>query len=293
MICPKAALLTGPVLVSLAALFAFGGPSGKESAPPAASAADAKAALAPAEPVAFFSQDAATAATIKGKVAFSGDAPKMPPVNFDADPVCSRIHADAKVPKEEVIVNGNGTLKNVLVYAKASSKALMLVLEWGKKFEAPKTAVVLDQNGCMYKPHVFGVMTGQKITIRSSDETSHNIKCQPKKNDPFNISQAKKGMEETKSFDKEELSPPIRLECNVHPWMNGYCGVFSHPYFAVTGEDGTYTIPGLPPGDYEIVAWHESPKLDGQKTQTVTVGAKETKTLDFAFAPKAKAEKKE
>ncbi|HKB16079.1 MAG TPA: carboxypeptidase regulatory-like domain-containing protein, partial [Planctomycetota bacterium] len=226
--------------------------------------------------------------TISGKIAFSGEAPKMPPISYDADPVCSQMHQGQKSVKEEVVVNGNGTLKNVLVYVKSSSKALE-----GKKFDAPKEAVLLDQTGCSYKPHVFGVMTGQTITIRSSDETSHNIKCAPKKNTGFNISQAKKGMEEGKSFDKEECSPPIRLECNVHPWMNGFVGVFSHPFFAVTGEDGTYTLKGVPPGEVEIVAWHESARLDGQKTQTVTVAAGQTATVDFAFAPKAKGEKKE
>ncbi|HET6202434.1 MAG TPA: carboxypeptidase regulatory-like domain-containing protein [Planctomycetota bacterium] len=282
MTCPKAALLTGPVLVSLASLFAFGGSSEHKSAPLVASPP-----AAPGEPVAFFHQDPATAATIKGKVAFNGDAPKMAAIDLSADSYCTKKHAEEKVVKEEVVVNGNGTLRNVLVYAKSSSKAIA-----DKKFEAPKTSVLLDQTGCMYKPHVFGVMAGQPITIRSSDDTNHNIKCQPKKNDSFNFSQPKPG-EETKKFDKEEVTPPIRLECNVHPWMNGFCGVFSHPFFAVTGEDGTYTIAGLPPGDYEIVAWQESTKLDGQKTSTVTLGPKETKTLDFAFAPKAKAEKKE
>ena len=281
MICPKAALLAGPVLVGLGALLAFGGSNGNGLASPAAPAVgDPAAAPAPAEPVAFFRQDPATAATIKGKVSFTGDAPKMPPVNFDVDPVCSRIHADAKVPKEEIVVNGNGTLKNVLVYAKSTSKALQ-----GMKFEAPTTPVLLDQNGCMYKPHVFGVMTDQPITVRSSDETSHNIHCQPKKNTGFNFVQPKQGMEDSKRFTVEEVSPPIRLECNVHPWMNGFCAVFTHPFFAVTGDDGTYALSGLRPGEYEIVAWQESPNLDGPKTQTVTVGPKETKTLDFAFKP--------
>ncbi|MCI0588061.1 MAG: carboxypeptidase regulatory-like domain-containing protein [Planctomycetes bacterium] len=260
MIRPKAALLTGPVLLSLASLLAASGPSTSIPAPD-------------------------EGGTISGKVTFNGERPKMPPINFDADPVCSQMHQGEKATKEEVVVNGNGTLKNVLVYVKSSSKALE-----GKKFDAPKEAVVLDQKGCTYKPHVFGVMAGQAITIRNSDETSHNIKCAPKKNTGFNISQAKKGMEEPKSFDKEEV---IRVECNVHPWMNGYVGVFSHPFFAVTGEDGTFTIPGVPPGEVEIVAWHESPRLDGQKTQTATVAAGPPVTVDFAFAPKAKGEKKE
>ena len=260
---PKAALLTGPVLLSLASLLAASGPSRSTPAPD-------------------------EGGTISGKVSFNGEPPKMPPISFDADPVCSQMHQGQKATKEEVVVNGNGTLKNVLVYVKSSSKALE-----GKTFQVPTEAVLLDQTGCSYKPHIFGVMAGQPIKIRSSDDTSHNIKCAPKKNTGFNISQAKKGMEEERKFDKEECAPPIRLECNVHPWMGGFVGVFSHPFFAVTGEDGTFTIKGVPPGEVEIVAWHESVRLDGQKTQTATVAAGQAASVDYAFAPMAMGEKKE
>ena len=223
----------------------------------------------------------ATDASISGKVTLEGDPPKLPPLTFDADPVCSQAHGGANVSKEEVVAKG-GRLQNVLVYVKSSSKALE-----GLRFEVPKSPVLLNQEGCMYRPHVFGVMAGQTITVRSSDPTPHNIKCSPKRNTGFNLSQAKKGMEDEKKFDKEECAPPIQLECNVHPWMNGFCGVFSHPFFAVTGDDGTYAISGLPPGDYEIVAWQESTRLlDGPKTEKVTLGPKESRSLDFTFKVK-------
>ncbi|MCI0588189.1 MAG: carboxypeptidase regulatory-like domain-containing protein [Planctomycetes bacterium] len=271
--------------LSLLVLVACGGCGGSKGEAPAR-AGDASARTpapggsAPADTVRAYQPSPATDASIAGKVALEGDPPRMVPHNFDADPTCSQIHGDAKVLKEEVVAK-EGRLKNVLVYAKSSSRALE-----GLRFETPTTPVVLDQKGCLYQPHVFGVRTGQPIAIRNSDATSHNIKCAPKKNSGFNISQAKKGMEDEKKFDKEESAPPIRLECNVHPWMNGYAGVFSHPFFAVTGEDGTYSIPGLPPGDYEIVAWQESTKLDGPKTEKVTLGPKESRTLDFTFKVK-------
>ncbi|HET6202040.1 MAG TPA: carboxypeptidase regulatory-like domain-containing protein [Planctomycetota bacterium] len=273
-------------LFALASFLASCGGCGcsKGEAPARGAAAGAEKAApgaAPSPAARVYQPSPASDATIAGRVRLDGDPPKMPAVIFDADPVCSGLHQGAKLVREEVVVNGNGALRNVLVYAKASSKAFE-----GTKFETPKSAVLLNQEGCTYKPHVLGVMVDQPITIRNSDETSHNIKCLPKKNTGFNLSQTKKGLEETRKFDTEEVAPPIRLECNVHPWMNGFCGVFSHPFFAVTGEDGTYTIAGLPPGEYEIVAWQESPKLDGPKTATVTVGPKESKTLDFTFKVK-------
>jgi uncharacterized protein (DUF2141 family) len=72
------------------------------------------------------------------------------------------------------------------------------------------------------------------------------------------------------------------IKCDVHPWMQSYMGVFSHPFFAVTGADGKFTIANLPAGTYEVEAWHE--KLGTQKS-TVTVGASDTKTIKVQFVP--------
>jgi len=126
------------------------------------------------------------------------------------------------------------------------------------------------------------VMVGQKLEIDNSDPVLHNIKAVPTHNRGFNVSQPGAGMKTTRTFSTEEVMVP--LQCNVHSWMHAYVGVLSHPYFAVSGEDGTFTIDGLPPGTYTVEAWHE--KL-GTKTATVTVGTGETKTADFTFAPKA------
>ena len=81
------------------------------------------------------------------------------------------------------------------------------------------------------------------------------------------------------TFDKEELM--FKIKCDVHPWMAAYVGVMTHPFYDVTAEDGKYTIDGLPAGTYEVEVWHE--KL-GTKTASVTVGADDTKTLDFSMS---------
>jgi plastocyanin len=150
----------------------------------------------------------------------------------------------------------------------------------GFKAPAVATPVVLDQDGCRYHPHVFGVMVGQPLSIKNSDGIAHNIKAKGVKNRPFNISQPT-AMTTPRTFTAAEVMVPV--ECNVHGWMKAYVGVLPHSFFAVSGTNGTFSIKGLPPGTYTIEAWHER---YGVQTATVTVAGTATKTQDFTFAAK-------
>jgi hypothetical protein len=127
-------------------------------------------------------------------------------------------------------------------------------------------------------PHVFGIQVGQPLEVLNSDPTLHNIHAVPRDNREFNRGQAITGQRDRFTFTTKEVMVPFK--CDVHGWMNAYVGVLDHPYFAVSGADGTFSIKSLPPGTYTIEAWHE--KL-GTMTQTVTIGAKETKDLGFTF----------
>jgi plastocyanin len=149
----------------------------------------------------------------------------------------------------------------------------------GKKFPVPTAPVVLDQNGCQYKPHVMGIMVGQPYKILNSDGILHNVHTLPAVNRSFNKPMPPTLKEVTTTFDKEE--PVFHTKCDVHPWMSAYVAVFTHPFYSVTSTDGKFTISGLDPGTYEITAWHE--RL-GTKTASVTVGATGAKTQDFKFA---------
>jgi hypothetical protein len=140
----------------------------------------------------------------------------------------------------------------------------------------------MDQVGCQYVPHVIGLMVGQPLKVLNSDGVLHNVHALPKINKPFNMAMPPTRKEATESFAKEEGM--FVVKCDVHPWMQSYVGVFSHPFFAVTGTDGKYTIKDLPAGTYEIEAWHE--RLGTQKTK-VTVGASDTQTAGFKFSPPA------
>jgi plastocyanin len=171
-----------------------------------------------------------------------------------------------------VVTGAGNALANVFVYVSAGLPA-------NAKFQAPAAPVVLDQDGCRYHPHVFGIMVGQNLEIRNSDPVLHNIKAIAKKNRPFNVSQPTAGMKTNRTFSAPEVM--VNLECNVHGWMKAFLGVRPDPFYAVTGPDGSFSIKGLPPGTYTIEAWHER---FGTQTATVTVTATGSKTANLTFA---------
>ena len=219
------------------------------------------------------------AGDIQGKITFDGKAPKMKSLRMDADPVC--VANNEVAPRREwLILDENNGLKNVLVFVKESSAGSSLAGE----FNLPENPAVIDQNGCIYVPHVLGVMVGQKLDILNSDGTLHNIHALPKVNKEFNNAMPRSKKRMTVQFDKSEA--PFKVKCDVHPWMGAFIGVFDHPYFAVTGDDGSYVISGLEPGVYVIEAWHE--KL-GSQTANVTVG---DSAANFTFKKPEKTKKK-
>ncbi|HEV2063237.1 MAG TPA: carboxypeptidase regulatory-like domain-containing protein [Thermoanaerobaculia bacterium] len=230
------------------------------------SAAKAAPAAAPASAPA--AAPAAGGATLTGKVAFEGAAPRMELIKMEADAYCKAEHKEP-VYSQEVVVNPNSTLRWVLVYVKEGVTGT---------YPPPKEGVTLDQLGCQYSPHIFGIQAGQTLKILNSDSTLHNIHALPKKNAEFNIGQPFPKMVTEKKFDQVEV--PVRFKCDVHKWMGAYCAVLNHPFFAVTSDQGTFEIKNLPPGNYVIEAWHEK---YGAQTQNVTVTGAESKTVDFSF----------
>jgi len=211
------------------------------------------------------------ASSITGTVTLSGTAPKLPALAMDADPACAKKHT-APVPNEMLLLGTGNTMGNILVFVSKGVPA-------GKTYPAPSTPAVLDQKGCQYHPHVQGMMVGQAYKILNSDGVLHNVHALPKVNPGFNQPMPPTMKEATKKFDKPE--DVFQIKCDVHPWMQAWIGVFTHPFFSVTGADGKFTISGLDPGTYTITAWHE--RL-GMQTATVTVAANETKKSDFTFA---------
>ncbi len=204
---------------------------------------------------------------LSGKVTFEGTPPKRKKIRMDADPVCAASH-DQAVLGEEVVVSEAGGLQNVFVFVKDITG----------DFPAPSDSVVIDQKGCHYEPHVVGVQVGQPLQILNSDKTLHNVHGMPKTNAGFNFAMPKFVKKKDHQFDSVETM--VAVKCDVHPWMNSYIGVLPHPFFAVTGPDGTFEIDGLPAGDYTVEAWQE--KLGTQEAK-INVAADGTTTVDFTF----------
>jgi plastocyanin len=261
----KSAVLAGGVALAWAALSltACGGgekpAGGGEAAAPAESPAAAPA--APAGPTGT--------ATVAGTVTYDGAVPTLKPVSMSADPTCAAKHS-APVPSDVLELGANKELGNVFVYVKEG----LPDAQWAP----PATPVVIDQKGCMYEPHVAGVMVGQQLQFKNSDGLLHNVHALPQVNQEFNI--AMPAERTTADHKFEQAEGMFTVKCDVHPWMTSYVGVMKHPFFAVTGTDGKFTIANLPAGTYTIEAWHE--RL-GTQTQQVTVADNASATATFVL----------
>lgn len=235
----------------------------KGSTPIAETSADAPiATLAPVDP--------ATAGTISGRIVYDGAVPERKELPMKGNPECSALHPGGATLSEEILVSEGG-LQNVFVYVKSGLE--------GRKFTAPSTPAVIDNKGCLYVPHVSGVMVGQPVELLNSDPTLHNVRLKSENQKNWNLGLPFQGMKQTKKFEAVEVM--ATLKCDVHPWMTGYVGILDHPYFAVSEPNGSYAITGLPPGEYEIEAWHE--KL-GTRSARVSVVASATQTADLTFS---------
>ncbi len=207
-------------------------------------------------------------ASLSGVVKFEGTPPKPSRIDMSSDPICAKAHP-TPVTTEDIVVGASGGLANVVIYVSDGLGA--------RTFDPPSQPAVFEQKGCQYKPHVLAMQAHQKLDVVNSDETTHNIHPNPSNNREWNMTQPH-GVPLEQTFAREEVAIPVK--CNVHPWMRGYIAVFKHPYFVVSDKNGAFDLKDLPPGTYTITAWQE--KL-GTTSQKVTVGAGETKTLDFTF----------
>jgi plastocyanin len=232
-------------------------PAAPAAAAPGTTGAAAPAAAAPAAP-------AAGAGEVKGVVTLSGTAPVMEELKRSSDPFCAK----TKVKNPEVVVAG-GKLANVVVHINGAPAA-----------EPPKEAAMIEQQNCMYAPHVQGIVAGQTLAIKNGDPTLHNVHTYKGTSTLFNQAQVPGTPNIDKKFTDNGVT--LKFKCDVHQWMTGYVWVQNNPYFAVTGADGSFTIKGVPAGKYEVEAWHER---FGSKKGEATVAANGTAEVKFEYAP--------
>jgi hypothetical protein len=211
----------------------------------------------------------ALAGSVKGSVLFEGEPPTQPTLNRDADPKC------AKGRPDEAVVVTKGKVRDVIVRIKNGS---------GGTHKAPETPVLIDQQDCMYTPRVVGIIAGQKLQVRNSDKTFHNVWGVVQNKDLFNKPQAPKAADLTLDPSAAKAGDIVELKCGAHGWMHAYVAVQDHPYFAVTKPDGTFEITGLAKGTYTLEAWH--PVL-GSKSMTIVIGKGKRADVTARFSYKA------
>jgi plastocyanin len=228
---------------------------------------------APRAPVvSFFKVDPATAGTISGIIRYIGVRPRPKLIDMSEDPACVEAH-HTKAYDESLVVSQGGRLANAFIYVKRGLE--------GKHFETPQIPVTIDQRGCWFRPRVIGIQVGQQLRVVNSDPVTHNIHPLAQINREWNHSQGPGDPPLARKFIKPETMIPVK--CNIHSWMHAFIGVVDNPYFAVSGDDGSFQIRNLPPGDYVIEAWQE--KL-GTQDQDVSVGPSSDAKANFTFRSK-------
>ena len=208
---------------------------------------------------------------ISGKVTLSGNPPKSKPLDLSKEPDCVKMHASNPLFPEHVVTGPGNSLRNVVLYISAGET---------DNSPAPSTPVLYDQQGCHYTTHVLAFRVGQEVRISNSDPFAHNIHPLAKVNREWNKMQPPGTPPFSYAYDHEEF---IHIKCNIHSWVEGYFVVLKTSHFAVTGEDGRFVLPDLPPGHYVVTAWHET---YGTQSKEITVSGDESLSLDFTFTAK-------
>ena len=213
--------------------------------------------------------DATTAGSVTGKIQFTGVLPQNKTINMIDVPNCAKLHSEP-VMTEGAVAGDNGTLQNVVVYLQGDFSAY--------SFPPAPAPVQVDQQGCIYVPHVVAVMTGDPLQVTSKDAVTHNINAMSQLHQGWNETQMPGGPSIVKRFAQEEI--PMTVKCNMHPWMRFYLAVVDHPYFQVTGKDGQFALRNVPPGTYTLTAWHET---FGTKKQTIVIQPKQEQTVSITY----------
>lgn len=214
----------------------------------------------------LFAKPPADGGSITGKVTYTGTPAKMKPIDMSKEPSCAKQHA-TPVMTQNVTAGPGNSLQWVVVYISAGDKGS----------SAPSQAVRYDQKGCQYLPHILPMQVSQQLQIYNDDQTSHNIHPLAKVNPEWNKSQPAGSPPIDTKYDKAEFIP---VKCNIHPWMHGYFVVLNTSHYAVTSDDGSFSLKGIPPGKYTVSAWQEQ---YGTQNQEVTITGNEAKSINFVF----------
>jgi len=212
---------------------------------------------------------------LTGEIRFEGNAPLPRLIDFGATGGCPRRHSQPMYD-DSMVLNLDDTLQNVVV-------SVIAGLPQGQKYAEPRTPVYLDQKDCSFEPHVLAMQTGQPVVLRNSDPHLHNVHSHSLLNPNFNVTQS--GPDSGREVPSPRVPEVFQVQCDIHPWMKAWICAFNHPYFNLSGANGTFTLRGLPPGRYRLQAWHE--RL-GTQERDIVVKPGQDATINFVFrAPPA------
>ena len=190
--------------------------------------------------------------TIKGSVKWQGPLPRLVPSQINKDPQICDPDGQKRRDLERLLVGANGGVANTVVFLKDVKK--------GKAMDLPAARQSLNQKSCRYEPHILLVPLQGNLHVKSSDPTLHTVHMSGAAD--YNLPFPFQDLTIQRTMNREGL---VDLRCNAgHVWMNAEMMVAPHPYYAVTDQDGNFEITQVPPGDYEIVAWHEGWKVVGE-----------------------------
>ena len=219
--------------------------------------------------VGYEAESVANGGKIVGTVVFTGTVPVLPAIKTTKN----QDYCGQAIPNPVYVVGKGGALANVEVYIREIAK--------GKA--KPTQPIVLTNTHCMFQPRVQGACVGQQVKIASEDPILHNTHPQVAATNAtlYNVALPYKGFSVVKSLATE--AGLLRIKCDAHEWMRAWIVEVDHPYFATTDGSGKFEIADVPPGTYELVAWHETL---GEKSAKVTVLAGAPAKADFQFTAK-------
>jgi hypothetical protein len=190
--------------------------------------------------------------TIKGTVKWQGPMPHLVASEINKDPqVCDPL-GQKKRDLERLLVSPTGGVANTVIYLKSVAA--------GKAMDLPLQRRFMNQKNCRYEPHILLVPLEGTLTVKSSDPLLHTVHMSGSAD--YNLPFVTAGQEISRQMTREGM---VDLRCNAgHVWMNGEMIVAPHPYYRVTDADGNFELTDVPPGQYEIVAWHEGWRVVGE-----------------------------
>jgi len=210
----------------------------------------------------YTAADVTNGGTIKGKITYNGKPPPPKKIMITKDPkICGTSRDD-----DTFEIASDGGVRNVVVY--------LADIKSGKKFEG-EMKPELDQKGCHYQPHVQVVALHSTLQVKSSDPILHNVHSYLNGTTVINFAvPPQPGLVLPKKLDKPGGQ---QLKCDVHNFMTGGFFVAENPYYALTGEDGTYEIKDVPAGNYTVATWHQAA---GPLSEPIAVAAGGTATFN-------------